>query len=307
VPTANDLVIETQGLLKSWNINSEQVTTLSSGITNSALTFVVTDTASAVLGVSSGIVEIGEELILVSDVAGDGTCTVPPWGRGYLGTTPASHNTGDLVVSQPTFPRAKVLVALNETISRVFPKLFAERSASFTTSVPSITYDLPDDAVRLLDARWQVSGAAKYWKGIRKMRMNPTGGTTASGGVTGPFSNVSVDIADGMTPGRPLVITYAAQPGQFTTINDDYLTVTGLPLTSKDVLIFGAASSLTVSSELSRLQIATIEQQDRAKTVAPAAALTSSGFLNKRYAERLNEEATALREKYPPRIMGVWI
>jgi hypothetical protein len=305
VPTANDLVIETQGLLKSWNINSEQVTTLSAGITNSALSFVVTDTASSVLGVSSGIVEIGDELILVSSVASDGTCTVPPWGRGYLGTTPASHNTGDLVTSQPTFPRAKVLLAINETISRVFPKLFAERSVSFTTSVPSITYDLPDDAVRLLDARWQVTGAAKYWKGVRKMRLGPS--SPAGTGIVAPFNNVTVDIADSMQPGRPLVITYAAQPGQFVTMTDDYLTVTGLPVTSKDVLIYGAASNLTVSSELSRLQIATIEQQDRAKTVAPAAALTSSGFLNKRFAERLNEEATSLREKYPPRIMGVWI
>jgi hypothetical protein len=307
VPTANDLVIETQGLLKSWNLNAEQQTTLTAGITNTALTFVVTDTASATLGISSGIVEIGEELILVSAVADDGTCTVPPWGRGYLGTTAAAHNTGDLVTSQPAFPRAKVFTAINETISRVFPKLFAERSASFTTSVPSITYDLPDDAVRLLDARWQVSGAAKYWRGIRKMRMGPAGGTTASGGVTGPFTNVSVDIADPMQPGRPLVVTYAAQPTQFTTITDDYVTVTGLPITSRDVLIYGSASALTVSSELSRLQIASIEQQDRTKLVAPSAALTSSRFLDQRYSERLNEEATALREKYPPRVMGVWI
>jgi hypothetical protein len=306
-PTANDLIIETQGLLKSWSLNAEQVTTLSAGIANNALTFVVTDTASATLGISSGIVEIGEELILVSSIADDGTCTVPPWGRGYLGTVAAAHNTGDLVTSQPAFPRQKVFDAINETISRVFPKLFAERAASFTVTVPSVTYDLPDDAVRLLDARWQVSGAAKYWKGIRKMRMGPAGGTTVSGGVTGPFTNVSVDIADPMQPGRPLVITYAAQPARFTAVADDYQTVTGLPATSKDVLVYGAASALTVSSELSRLQIASIEQQDRTKLVAPSAALTSSRFLDQRYGDRLNEEATALREKYPVRVMGVWI
>jgi hypothetical protein len=287
-------------------MNAEQATTLSGSIGSTDLTFTVTDVQADQLGISSGVIEIDTELILVSSVADDGSCTVPPWGRGYLGTTAATHTADAMVISQPTFPRAKVFDAINEIIGRVFPEVYAAKSANFTTTIPSITYDLPDDAVRLLDARWKETGPQSYWRGIRKVRVNPSSGTTASTGSTGPYNNVTVDIGDAMFPGRDLVITYAAKPTPFTALTDDFVTVTGLPLSCKDVLVLGAAAILTVNQELSRLQVATIEQQNRSQTVAPAAALTSSRFLEQKYKDRLKEEAQALRAKYPVRLMGVW-
>jgi hypothetical protein len=305
-PTANDLILETQGTLRSWNMNAEQATTLSGSIGSGDLTFTVTDVQADQLGISSGVIEIDTELMLVSSVADDGSCTVPPWGRGYLGTTAAEHTANAMVTSQPTFPRATVFDALIEIIGRIFPEVYAAKTANFTTTIPSITYDLPDDAVRLLDARWKELGPQQYWNGVRKMRVNPSSGSTASGGSTGPYSNVTVDIADPMFPGRDLVIEYAARPTQFSAITDDFVAVTGLPLSCKDVLVLGAAAILTVNQELSRLQVATIEQQNRSQTVAPAAALTSSRFLEQKYEKRLAEEASALRAKYPVRLMGVW-
>lgn len=287
-------------------MNAEQATTLSGTIAPTDLTFTVTDVQGDQLGISSGVIEIDQELILVSAVADNGACTIPPWGRGYLGTTAVSHTADAMVTSQPTFPKAKVFDAINEIVGRIFPEVFAAKTANFTTTIPSITYDLPDDAVRLLDARWKELGPQQYWNGVRKMRLNPSSGTTASGGSTGPYSNVTVDIADPMFPGRDLVIEYAARPAQFSALTDDFVTVTGLPLSCKDVLVLGAAAILTVNQELSRLQVATIEQQNRSQTVAPAAALTSSRFLEQKYKDRLKEEAQALRAKYPVRLMGVW-
>lgn len=299
-PTANDLIVETQGMLRSWNQNAEQVTTLTSNITTGGLTFTVSEVSGEQLGVSSGIIEIDEELLLVSAIAADGTCTVPPWGRGFLGTTAAAHATGVRVTSQPTFPRAKVLDALNETLGRVSPDLYGVAVAEFTTTVPALTYDLPDNALNVIDARWQVPGPALYWQGVKRLRK------AASGGNTPPYTNVTVDIADNMVPGRRLQITYAASPTSWVATTDTYASCL-LPDSAKDVIILGAAAKLTVSQELSRLQISSIEQQDRSRLVAPSAALTSSRYLEQQYQLRLKEEAMSLRTRYPVRVMGVWV
>jgi hypothetical protein len=74
----------------------------------------------------------------------------------------------------------------------------------------------------------------------------------------------------------------------------------------RDVLVLGAVAQLLPSQELSRLQMSSVEQQNRSGLVAPSAALTSSRYLEQKFQVRLQEERRSLQRLYPPRLTGVW-
>lgn len=299
--TAKQIIDETHGLLQSFALDESQSTTLASDITSGALTFNVTSTRGVATGISPGVIEMDQELMYCDSVAADGTATVPAWGRGYLGTTPAAHTGGTRVISQPIFPRAWTLQAINETIDRVFPEVFVVKSFESTTTVPKITYDLPSDAEWVLRAAWQEPGPMNYWRTVRRLRMSPGGGTQLGD------TNRSADVGDRVYPGRPIQFLYAAKPQRLVNESDVFETATGLGSGMTDVITFGAASGLlTISQELSRLQMSSVEQQNRSQLVAPSAALTSSRLLDQKFQQRLAEERLSLRRLYPPRIQGVW-
>lgn len=297
--TAGKMIDDTLGLLESWSLDEDQATTLDGDITDSALTFTVTATNGTVTGISPGIVEIGQELIYCDDVdEATSICTVPAWGRGYKNTTAGAHTDGSRIVSQPTFPRAKVLDALNTVISRVFPDVFAVKDVNLTTAAHTLTYDLPDDVEWVLQARWLEPNGWNYWRSVNDWRMTPV--------TNGTLGDRSFDIRDRMVPGQQLNVLYAAKPSSLAGETDDFETITGLDLGLKDVIELGAASMLVTSQETSRLQVSSVEQQNRSQLVAPSAALTTSSALEQRFQMRLTEEQRSLRRLYPPRITGPW-
>lgn len=299
--TCSQLIDETHGLLQSFSLDESQSTTLASSIGASDLALTVTATRGIATGISPGIIEINEELIYCDSVDSSGNATVPAWGRGYLGTTPAAHTAGARVISQPTFPRYWTLQAINETIQRIFPEVFAIRQEELTTTLPIITYALPSDAQWILNIKWQVPDGRQYWQSVRRWRISPGGGTQFGD------SGITVDVADSMPPGRPIQFLYAARPTLLVNETDDFVSTTGLNIGLRDVVCLGAAANLTMSQELSRLQMSSVEQQNRAQLVAPSAALTSSDQLEKRFERRLMEERRSLQRLYPPRVTGNWI
>lgn len=299
--TLGQMIDETHGLLQSWSLDSEQVTTLAAPLGPTDVTGSVTAARGIATGISPGICEAGLEMFYVDSITQTGGFTVPAWGRGYLGTSAAQHQTGDRVISQPTFPRFWTREALNETMNRIFPDVFAVKQVELTTTAPRVTYQLPSDAQWVLGAKWQVPDGRQYWDTIRRWRVSPGGGTQF--GDTG----ITVDVGDQMVPGRPIQFLYAAEPKPFVNETDDFVGVTGLPASLRDVVILGAASAMTMSQELSRLQLASIEQQDRSREVAPSAGLTSSQALERKFQTRLMEERKTLQRLYPPRITGSWL
>lgn len=297
--TAGQMVDDVLGELAGWTLDEEQSTTLAADIGSTDLTFTVTANHGIALGVSPGILEIDSELFYCSNVTGN-TVTIEPWGRGHKSTVATSHAAGARVVSQPTFPRAKVLDAMNQILNRIYPDVYAVKSIESTTTFPQITYPLPSDAEWLLNARWQVPDGRRYWETVDRWRMSPGGGTQFGD------QGRTVDIADSMIPGRPLQILYAARPGALVSESDSFETVTGLDIAIRDVVTLGAATQMLPQLELSRLQMSSVEQQNRAQLVAPSAALTATNALERRFEQRLAEERRSLQRLYPPRVTGVW-
>lgn len=299
--TVGAMIDEVLGLLESWSLDEEQSTTLASHLTPTSTSFTVTEARGVATGISPGIIEIEQELIYCDLVSGT-TATIPPWGRGYKNTVAKAHNVGVRVVSQPTFPRAKTLDAMNQVMQRIFPTVFAVRQYESTTTAPRIVYDVPDDLQWVLTAKWLTPTGTGYWETVDRWRVSPGGGTQDGDGLHG----VTVDVADSIPAGRPIQFIYAAKPVTMVNESDDFVTVSGLNAGLRDVVTLGAASIMTVSQELSRLQVSSVEQQNRSQLVAPSAALTSSRYLEQRFQERLLEERRSLQRLYPPRITGVW-
>lgn len=302
MPTTAQVIDETLGLLQSWSLDQSQSTTATSAMDASSLSFTYDASTSIATGISAGMVEIDRELIYVANVDGS-TATIPPWGRGFKSTTAVAHNINARVVSQPTFPRQKVLDVLNQVIQRVFPEIFAVKNYETTTTIPIFTYDLPDDASWVLSAKWQIPNGTRYWKNVKNWRVSAGGGTQFGDGLNG----ITVDVGDLMMPGRPIQFLYAAQPSSLVNDSDDFVATTGMSAGLVDVIELGAAAQLVTALELSRLQMSSIEQQNRSQLVAPSAALTSSRYLDTRFQERLKEERLSLQRLYPPRITREWM
>jgi hypothetical protein len=306
VITVASMIDELRALLRTWVTNEEQSATLAADIASDALGATVTTTRDITLGITSGIIEIERELIYASSVTPDGTVTIPAWGRGYMSTIAAAHVQGVRIISQPLYPRQKMLDKLNDTMRRMFPSVYAVKYFNTIATLPIITYDLPDDAERVLTGEWQLPDGRNYWRTIKHWRMNRGGRpTTASG--NNPQQGVTVDVGDAMMPGRPIHFAYAAKPVPLVNETDDFATVTGFAESLKDVVIYGAAAALVIPNETARLQLGSMEQQDRLVKITPSAALTASRFLEQQFQTRLAEERKTQSQDYPPRVTGPWL
>ena len=91
--------------------------------------------------VGKGVVEIDEELLWVDSFDRiSNTATVAPYGRGYLGSTAATHAADTKVTITPTFPRSSVKRAINDTIRSLGASIFAVKSTSFIFNAAQSTY-----------------------------------------------------------------------------------------------------------------------------------------------------------------------
>lgn len=299
--TAAEMIDETLSLLMSSQ-DQPQVTVLQAPIASTDLSLTVGPLSVPGMGISPGVLEIEQELLFAQSTGADGTVVIAPFGRGYRSTKAAAHAAGVAVTTNPPFPRSRVMTAMNECISRIFPEVYAVKVANLTTTVPRITYDLPEDAQWVLDARWLPPAAVNSWLQVRRLRWSNGTGTGDTGNV-----GISVDVDQYMMPGRPIEFTYAAAPAPFTAESDVFGTVTGLGDGLRDVVVYGAAASLLPSLEAAKLRVTATEQQDRNRLVTAGSALSTASYVEKHYQQRLMEERQTLQVKYPPRILRTWM
>ena len=118
--TLNNMIDEVSMNLSGYTLTQDRSTYLKTAVTTT--TSSSASPTSLSLGstdnVGKGIVEIDEELLWIDtyDRVGN-TATVAPYGRGYLGTTAATHSADAKVTISPTFPRFTIKRAINDTIN----------------------------------------------------------------------------------------------------------------------------------------------------------------------------------------------
>ena len=283
---------------RSTYLTSAVTTTTSTSASPLVLSLGSTDS------VGKGILEIDEELLWVDSfdrVAN--TATVSPYGRGYLGTTPATHAADAKVTISPTFPRYSIKRAINDTIRSLGASIFAVKSTTFTFNAAVSTYAFANLNIKnILTVSWQSIGPTKEWVPIRRWDFDALANPEAFGYVTGTDTVQTITLGDAPISGRTVKVIYATDPNPFTANTDVYTTVTGLPESTRDVVILGSAYRLL--SFLDPARAAQVSPQaDETDAKRPyGASQSATKQLYALYTQRLNEETKAQQQNYPPRV-----
>jgi hypothetical protein len=254
--------------------------------------------------VGKGILEIDEELIWVDNFDRvSNTATVSPYGRGYLGTTAATHAAEAKVTISPTFPRFNVKRAINDTIRSLGANIFAVKSTTFTFNAAVSTYAFANLNIKnILTVSWQEIGPSKEWRPIRHWDLDSVANPEAFGYTSGTDQVQTITLGEAPISGRTVKVIYATDPEPFTSNSQIYTTVTGLPESTRDVVILGAAYRLL--SFLDPARAAQVSPQaDETDAKRPyGASQTATKQLYALYTQRLNEETKAQQQNYPPRV-----
>ena len=297
----SNLIDEVSLNLSGYTLTQDRATYLATAITtltsSSASPLVVR--LGSTESVGKGAVEIDEELMWVDSYDRvNNTATIAPWGRGYLGTSPATHLLDAKVTISPVFPRFAIKRAINDTVTALGSSMFALKQTTFSWNAAQTTYDFDGLNIQnILTMSWQDVGPSQDWIPIRRWTFDPKADSTAFGA-----SAQTVSIGDFITPGQTVKVMYATAPVAFTSNSQDFATQTGLPESCKDVVVLGAAYRML--SYLDPARVAMISPQaDETDSRRPISASTNAvRQIFALYTQRLNEEVKAQQQQYPVRV-----
>jgi hypothetical protein len=296
MPTFNDMVNEVRSNLQGYTLRQDRLTYLDNtgGITSSGTSIEV----GSANNLAKGIIEIDDELIWIDsfDKANGILNVAPGFGRGYQGTTAASHAQYAQVILSPTFPRQNIKRAINDTINSFFPKLWGVGSTTFTFNASQTAYTLPTEAESVIFASWQTTGSSLEWLPINRWRMDPMANFNTFG------TNNTINIYENIQPGRTVQVFYTKEPTVLANNNDDFASVTGLPSSAYDVVILGASYKLLSFIDPGRINLTSAESDLNDSKIPSNAGVGASRYIYALYQQRLNEEALKLQDKFPIRI-----
>jgi hypothetical protein len=301
MPTLESMIDEVLINLAGYTYQQDRATYITENVTDDASTIanpIILQLASTD-NIGKGTIEIDEELVwLDSFDRVSNTATVPPWGRGYLGTTIAEHTAGAKVTITPTFPRYVIKKAINDTIAAFGSTIFAVKTTTFVFNAAQTTYAFNNLNIHnILTIMWQDIGPSEEWFPIRHWSWDSLASTTAFGA-----GAQTVTIGDFVQPGRTVKVVYATDPEPFTSNSEDFATQTGLPNSVRDVAILGASYRLLTYLDPARAAQVS-PQADETDSKRPfGASQTATKQLYALYTQRLNEETARQQAQYPIRV-----
>ena len=293
--TYANLVDEVLLNLSGYTLRQDRITHLTQDVTNVGLLLNLGNTTN----IGKGVVEIEDELLWLDNYDRvSSTATVAPYGRGYHGTTKVAHTTNTKVTISPTFPRATVKKAINDTIDAVFPNLFAVGVHTFTYNAVKTTYSLPAETETILYVSYKPTGPTEEWLPLRNYRAD------AFANATSFTTTQSISIYDRIEAGRTVQVYYTKKPTTLLAAasTDVFETVTGLPSSCKDVILYGASYRLASFIDPGRLNYSSAEADQADTKIQYGSGASTTRFLLALYQQRLNEETKKLRGVYPTRI-----
>lgn len=241
------------------------------------------------------MVEIDSELLWVESVdTGTDVITFAPFGRGYRGTTAATHAQYARVIVAPVVPRVVIEQAINDTILSTYPSLFGVGTTDITAARVVDTYELPAAAERLLSVEYSTDGPTLEWLPSRRWGFNPWASTDAFA------SGKSITVYDAVSPGQTIRVVYASVPTALTS-GAALFTASGLRDAAQDLVRFGAASRLAPWFEVANVPGVAAEANYAAAMGRQNPAASAAKYLTQMYQLRLAEESAALHSLHPQR------
>ena len=308
--TLTDMINEVSMNLSGYTLTQDRATYLKNAITTttSSSAAPLTISLGSTSNVGMGIIEIDEELLWVdtydrvSNIA-----NIAPYGRGYLGTTAATHTADTKVTISPTFPRFTIKRAINDTVNALGSSIFAATTTTITSNAAIAAFRLPTTGNSLnirniLAVAYQSIGASKEWIPIRNWRLDNNANTTAF------TSGQTISIYDRVPSGRTIQIVYSKDPTTFSELStvaltgaQDFTTTTGLPDSCKDLTILGATYRLLTNLDPARAAMVSpqADETDSKRPYGSSQSLTKQIYAL--YSQRLSEEIKKQQNKYPIR------
>lgn len=280
--TFADLVNEVFLTLEGWGLNNGRAAFITtSTLTSGGLSFTVDSSEN----IGAGVVEIEDELIYVQSVSGT-TVTIAPDGRGYRGTTAASHAVGKRVTMNPVIPRVKVKRAINETIAGVYPTLRATATTTLSPVGYKRAYELPAAFEQVLQVNYEASGPTGIWPQVTHYDVDLYADATDFP------SGKSLTLIGPFEVGHTVKVTYLKRPTELVNDADVLATVSGLNDSATSLIVAGALWRIAVSFPISILRNDSAVtdyvdgQQSKSRDAAQVAML-----MRQRYEQELREEA----------------
>jgi len=268
--------------LHGYTRHQEQVTALTSSLNTSATTFTVAEPNL----VSRGLVEVGDEQMMVKAVdASTSTVTLQPFGRAVGNTTADSHASGDKLITSPLYTRRRVRDAIYATLREIFPAVFAVGETLLDVTIVRTNYPLPSDCYDVLSVFWHVPGPSQEWAPLRRWRVNRTS------------TGNEIEALGKLFPGndRVRVLYIKDLP---TSITTDDLSSLGYAQETHDILVLGAVARLLLFTEPSRLQVQSVQSHGRAEVVPAGAIKALAQDAYALFQRRVAVEADRLMQRY---------
>ena len=291
--TFNDLTEEILINLEGFTMRQDRTTYLTAAIDNNDLSIALASGDN----IGKGILEIDDELLHIDSVdRSDRSAVISPFGRGYRGTTAASHAINTKVTFAPSFPRISVKRAINDTLRAIYPNVYGVASHTFTFNASQNTYQLPVAAETVLAVSWDTIGPSGEWLPIRRWRHDPMAATA-------DFANGnSITINESIVPGRTVQVVYSKTPTPLSADADVFTTTTGLEETSRDLIVYGASYRMASFLDPGRLTFTSPEADANDQTRPFGSGTSTARYLLALYQQRLQEETNRLNGKYPVRV-----
>ncbi len=291
-----DLVDRTIALLNQGLSNQGKLGTVTAATINGSGVFTELK-VEPIDGVEShsgpALFDMGGRLVFCSSYdSNTSVATVPAWGNGVDGSP--GFATGELavgtkVVIDPLWSRWNTALAVLDSISSLYPRLFSVKKVTLTSSTTAERYTLPSDAEELLKIQVEGYGPTFPRRQIKRATID-----TTTGGAP------ELSMAPLGLSGRPIHVWYKAKPVLPTSPLDsawDWAD-SGLPDSSEGLPVLRAAMTMIMAPELAKQQTFSAPQTDNARFIQTGAANSASRRLEELFEKRMNEEMQKLHSKY---------
>lgn len=287
--TFDQLVNDCQQTLQGYGLSQPRAAFLSSSVAADDLSFSVGDATSF----EQGVAEIEDEIVFIDQVDyNSNILTIAPDGRGWYGTTAATHAGDKRITMAPVWPKVQIRNAVNEAILGTYPLLFGVGTTSFTYSPVVTTYEIPAEAEQILRVEADTIGPSDEQLRIKRYSFNSAASTDEF------TSGNSITLEQGGFPGKNIYVTYAKQLTELS--SGDTFSESGLGETAKLAVKYAALSILTAPMDASRLPVdtAVADEYDSSRSNIGTATRLSAQ-LYQRYLMELENERKRLRAAYP--------
>lgn len=225
-------------------------------------------------------IEIGSETMLVTSNDSDNKTAIIV--RGWLGTTAASHDSGDPIYINPRFYRSDILDLVNDCLNDLFGQgLYGVDVDETDYNADLIGYEIPSEAVEIIRVDALKDTSAKYWEPVHDwLEMD-------NANVADFSTGRAIMVRSALPPDSSIRVVYSKPFTLVTSEADDLEADAGLRPYMADLPFYYAMTRMMADEERKRSNIDAAESHQRAQDTPPFLALRTAQWYQSRYNERI--------------------